>query len=70
MPQRIGCGKGDLDMSRDSTRDTIRYLGGILDTEAVVPTHIRNTATTLPYRFGEDVGRLRIPVSAGRPIHT
>ena len=54
-------------MFRDFKRDTIRYTGGILDNEAVVPTCIRVAATTLPYIFVEGFGRLCGPVPAGRP---
>ena len=46
----------------DAKRDTIRFTGGVLDTESVVPTCIMETATPLLYRFGEDFGRLNGPV--------
>ena len=43
---------------------TIRYTGGILDTELVVPTRIRAADTPLLYIIGEGVGRLCGPVPA------
>ena len=43
--QSRGCGGGDWGMFGDTKRDTIRYTGGILDTEAVVPTCIGETDT-------------------------
>ena len=53
-------------MFGDAKRDTIRYTGGILHTEVVVPIYIRKKNTPLPYIFLEGVGRLHGPVPERR----
>ena len=52
MPHSIGRIRGDWGTFGDFKRYTIRYKGGILYNEAVVPTRIRAESTPLPYRFG------------------
>ena len=51
--QSRGRGGGDWGIFGYSKRDTIRSTGGILDTEAMVTTYNKDTATPLPYRFRE-----------------
>ena len=68
MLQSRGCGGGDRVFIGDYTEDTIRSTGGVLNTKVVVPTCVRATATPLPERFLEGVGRLRGTVPLGGPI--
>ena len=67
MPQSRGQGGRDWGLIGDSIGDIIISTRGIIDTEMVVSTCIRAAATSLPYRFGESVGRLPGTVPAGRP---
>ena len=53
-------------MFGDSKRETIISTGGILDNEEAVTACIRETATPLPYIFGEGVGIIPGPVTEGR----
>ena len=62
-----GHGIVDWGMFGDSKRDAIRTTGVIIDTEVVVPTHIRAEATPFLYILVEGFGRLRGPVPLGRP---
>ena len=43
-------------------KNTCRLTGGILSPEMMVLTRVRATTTTLPDRFGEDVGGLYGPI--------
>ena len=68
MPQIRGCSRENWGLLGEANKDTTISTKGLIDTEAVLPTHIRAAATYLPYRFGEGVRRLHNPILAERSI--